>query len=91
MKIKKIPTRKCCGCGENKPKRELLRIVKNKDGEIFTDITGKLNGRGVYLCKNVDCYSKAKKLHSMENSLKCKIDDETYEDILKIITDNDNK
>lgn len=90
MKIKKIPTRKCCGCGENKHKRELIRIVKNKEGEIFADITGKMNGRGVYLCNNLECFEKAKKNHSMENSLKSKIDEKTYEDIIKIITEHEN-
>ena len=65
MKTKKIPLRMCLGCNEMKPKRELIRVVKNKDGELFVDLTGKLNGRGAYICKNRECFSKARPLRSL--------------------------
>ena len=51
MKTKKIPMRMCLGCGEMKPKRELIRVVKSKEGDISLDLTGKKSGRGAYICK----------------------------------------
>ena len=62
MKKRKIPLRRCVGCREMKDKRELLRIVRNNEGEIFVDPTGKKNGRGAYICKSMECFSKARKL-----------------------------
>lgn len=63
MKTKKIPMRKCVGCMESKPKRELIRIVA-AEGVPKIDLTGKANGRGIYLCPNTECFSKAKKKKS---------------------------
>ncbi|MFR9296495.1 MAG: RNase P modulator RnpM, partial [Aedoeadaptatus pacaensis] len=54
-KTKKVPLRKCVGCSESKPKKELIRIVKNKEQEVFIDETGKANGRGAYVCKDIRC------------------------------------
>ena len=79
MKTKKIPLRMCLGCGEMKPKRELIRVVKNKDGELFLDITGKQNGRGAYICKNAECFAKAKKARRFEHKLEAAIPEEVYE------------
>ncbi|RBP41167.1 RNase P modulator RnpM [Garciella nitratireducens] len=56
---KKIPQRMCVGCGEMKFKKELIRIVKNKEGEVFYDPSGRANGRGAYICKNVKCFDAA--------------------------------
>ncbi len=86
MKVKKVPTRKCVGCGENISKKELIRIVKNKDNEIFVDTTGKANGRGVYICNSIDCFEKAKKNKELEKSLKNKINEEIYEDLKTMIS-----
>lgn len=61
MKTKKIPMRMCLGCGEMKPKRELIRVVKSKEGDISLDLTGKKSGRGAYICKSVECFEKARK------------------------------
>ena len=61
MKPKKIPMRMCLGCGENKPKRELVRVVKSPEGEISLDLTGKKSGRGAYICRNAECLIKARK------------------------------
>ena len=58
MKTKKIPMRMCLGCGEMKPKRELIRVVKSKEGDISLDLTGKKSGRGAYICKSVECFGK---------------------------------
>ena len=59
--MKKIPQRTCMGCNEKKDKKDLIRIVKNKANEILVDKTGKLNGRGAYICNNVECLEKLKK------------------------------
>ena len=85
MKQKKVPMRKCTGCGEMKEKKQLVRIVKapEKDGtggEISVDLTGKMPGRGAYICKNsLDCLAKAKQARRLERAFSCKIPDEIYE------------
>ena len=68
MAERKIPMRKCLGCGEQKPKKELIRVVKNKEGEIFLDLTGKKNGRGAYICKNQECFKLARKAKRFEKA-----------------------
>ena len=83
MKTKKIPLRMCLGCGEMKPKRDLIRVVKNKDGELFLDLTGKQNGRGAYICKSEECFLKAKKTRRFENKLEAAIPEEVYESMAK--------
>lgn len=85
MKVKKIPLRKCLGCSEGKPKRELIRIVKNKDGEIFVDLTGKANGRGAYICKSRDCLEKAIKTKRLNKALEVEVPDKVYDDLFKEI------
>ena len=65
MSNRKIPTRKCIGCGEQKPKRDLVRIVRSKEGDISMDMTGKKNGRGAYICRSEDCLKKS---HSIERA-----------------------
>lgn len=79
MKTKKIPMRMCLGCGEMKPKKELVRAVKNKEGEISLDLTGKKSGRGAYICKSMDCFTKARKARRFEKEFSCKIDEEIYD------------
>lgn len=78
MKKKKIPQRMCLGCMEMKPKRELIRVVKNKDGEVFVDLTGKKNGRGAYICKDIECLEKAFKNKRLQKNLQAEIDDQLY-------------
>jgi predicted RNA-binding protein YlxR (DUF448 family) len=78
MKAKKIPQRMCTGCSEMKPKKELIRVVKNKEGEVSMDLTGKKSGRGAYVCKNQECFEKAYKTKRLEKNLETKIDDELY-------------
>jgi len=68
----------CTGCGEMKPKKELVRIVKNAEGEISLDVTGKKPGRGAYICKNPDCLKKAKKQKRLEKAFGCALPDELY-------------
>ncbi|MCY6356637.1 RNase P modulator RnpM [Clostridium sp. ZS2-4] len=79
MKVKKIPKRMCTGCSEMKPKKELLRIVKNKENEITVDLTGKKPGRGAYICKDVECFKVAVKSKRLEKNLGTKISDEIYD------------
>ncbi|MTI67480.1 MAG: YlxR family protein [Firmicutes bacterium] len=88
MANKKIPLRKCVGCGERVPKKELIRIVKNKKDEIKIDITGKANGRGAYICNNKECFEKAKKSRRLNNALKTEIPNEIYERLLKEVINN---
>ena len=76
--MKKIPMRRCLGCFESKPKKELIRIVKNKDGEISLDKTGKKQGRGAYICCSEECLDKAIKTKRIENEFEVKIDEEIY-------------
>lgn len=79
MKPKKIPMRMCLGCNEMKPKKELLRIVRHSDTEILPDATGKLSGRGAYICPNLECFRRAKKAHRLEKAFECKVSDEVYD------------
>ena len=79
MKTRKIPMRMCLGCGEMKPKKELIRVVKSKEGEISLDLTGRKAGRGAYVCRDVECLKKARKSHRLEKSFECRIDDAVYD------------
>jgi len=78
MKVKKIPQRMCTGCMEMKPKKELIRVVKNKDNEVTIDLTGKKPGRGAYICKNEECLNKSFKSKRLEKNLEVKISEEIY-------------
>ena len=81
MKTKKIPMRRCVGCGESKKKKELIRIVALPSGMIELDRTGKKSGRGVYICDNLECFEKAYKSHGLERSLKRPVSRDVYEQI----------
>ncbi|APC40917.1 MULTISPECIES: RNase P modulator RnpM [Clostridium] len=78
MKVKKIPQRMCTGCMEMKPKKELLRIVHSKEGEISIDLIGKKPGRGAYVCMNIECFEKSYKTKRLERNLGGKISEEIY-------------
>jgi predicted RNA-binding protein YlxR (DUF448 family) len=82
---KKIPARRCVACNEQKEKNNLLRIVKTPEGSIEIDQTGKKNGRGAYICKNIDCLNKIKKSKRLEKNLDISIDDDFYEEIRRTI------
>jgi uncharacterized protein len=81
VKVKKIPMRKCVGCGEPKMKKELIRIVALPTGEIEVDKTGKKSGRGVYICDNPACFEAAYKNHGLERSLKRPVSDDVYQSL----------
>lgn len=79
MKVKKIPQRMCIGCQEMKPKKELIRVVKNAEGIIKVDLTGKAPGRGAYICKSKECLEKAIKGKRLEKNFETKIDESIYQ------------
>ena len=83
---KKIPTRRCTGCGEHFPKNTLIRVLRTPEGEIILDLTGKRNGRGAYICKNAACLKKARKSRRIESSLDCSISEELYEKMEEELT-----
>ena len=78
MTVRKQPMRRCTGCGEHFPKKELIRVVRTPEGEIVLDGVGKMSGRGAYICKNVACLKKARKARRLESSLECSIPEEVY-------------
>ena len=81
VKPRKIPMRMCVGCREMKPKKELLRVVKPKDGEARIDRTGKAPGRGAYVCDQLECLRKARKSHALERALDAKIDESVFDQL----------
>lgn len=85
MKQKKIPLRTCVVTREKLEKKDLLRIVKNNEGKVFVDESGKANGRGAYIKKSIDTLEKAIKTKLLEKNLETTISDEVYEEIRKII------
>lgn len=89
QKVKKVPQRKCIACQDRDNKKELIRIVKNKEGHIFLDKTGKANGRGAYICNCSECLRKAIKSNALNRAFKMEIPDEVYESLIKEIEDNE--
>lgn len=79
MKPRRTPLRKCTGCGEMKPKKELVRVVKSPDGGISLDPTGKMPGRGAYVCPNRACLAAARKARRLERAFSCPIPAEIYD------------
>ncbi len=78
IKERKIPERRCTGCGNHFPKNTLIRVLRTPEGEIVLDLTGKKSGRGAYICKSLDCFKKAKKARRIESSLDCTVPEEVY-------------
>lgn len=81
-KIKKIPQRKCIACQERGDKKSLIRIVKNKENDIFIDQTGRSNGRGAYVCTNSECLTKAIKSKALNRAFKMDVEDEVYNHLI---------
>lgn len=88
-KPKKIPQRLCTGCGEMKPKKDLVRVVKPKEGPIDLDLTGRANGRGAYICRKLSCLQQARKARRFEKAFSCKIPDEVYDRMEEALRDNE--
>lgn len=82
---KKVPLRKCTGCQEMKNKKDMIRILRTAESEIILDTTGRMNGRGAYVCRSMSCFEKAVKNRGLERSLKVKVPEETYESLKKEI------
>lgn len=76
---KKVPERKCMGCNIRRPKGELVRVVRIKDGSVVLDKTGKVSGRGAYICPDIKCYNKARKAKRFETNLEISIPEEIYD------------
>lgn len=81
MKTKTKPQRTCIVCRQMQDKENLIRIVKNAEGDFFVDPTGKANGRGAYVCKNADCFAKLKKQKGLSRAFKCQINEDIYNKI----------
>ena len=79
--------RMCLGCQEMKPKKELIRVVKNKENEISIDFTGKKPGRGAYICRSLSCFEKARKGKRLERAFETSINEEIYESLKKDLED----
>lgn len=85
---KKIPMRKCLVCGEMKPKKELIRVVRPPDGEIAADMTGKKSGRGAYICRSKECIALARKQRRLEKAFSCKVEDAVYDELEKNVSED---
>ena len=83
QKQKKVPQRKCIACQERDAKKGLIRVVKTKEGQIFLDPTGKANGRGAYICKDVECLKKAIKSKALNRAFKMEVPSDVYDNLLK--------
>lgn len=79
MHQRKVPLRMCTGCGEMKPKKELVRVVRSPEGEISLDLTGRKPGRGAYVCRSVECLRRARKARRFEKAFSCQIPEEVYD------------
>lgn len=89
MKKKRIPLRMCLGCQQMKPKKELIRIVRDKEGNTSVDFTGKKSGRGAYICRNLECFENARKGRRFEKAFEMKIDDEIFDSLKQQLEEND--
>ena len=85
MKDRKTPIRLCVACRQPMPKKELLRIVRDKEGVVSVDVTGKSSGRGAYICPKVECLDKAFKTKALSRALDCAIAEETYNEMRRVI------
>lgn len=85
---KHIPDRQCVGCRELKPKRELVRIVRDQEGKVELDDTGKKAGRGAYICPSLECLQKARQNRGLERSFKATVSPQIYDEIARLLTAN---
>ena len=87
---KKIPQRQCMGCRERKAKRDMIRVVRGTDGTVSLDFSGKLNGRGAYICPDPECLKKAIRAKALDRSLEVQIPQEVYDRLSKEMEDGVN-
>lgn len=83
--MKKVPLRRCAATGEMFPKKEMIRIVRSKEGEVSVDLTGKKSGRGTYVSKSEEAVETARRKRSIESQLKTAVTDEVYDDLLHAV------
>ena len=88
--VKKIPERRCVGCGETKPKQELIRVGRDPEGNVSIDFKGKKSGRGAYICPSVDCFKKAVKSKRLDNNLSVTVPPEIIEELTSVIQRGDD-
>ncbi len=88
--VKKVPLRKCSGCGEMKPKKELIRVVRSPEGEISLDLTGRKAGRGAYVCPDANCLRAARKAKRLERSFACAIPSDVYDQMEQELMESGN-
>ena len=88
MAEKRTPMRKCVGCNEMKDKKSLIRIVRNNEGVMSVDTTGKMSGRGAYICNCLPCFDSAVKAKRLERAFKTRIPDEIYQELSSALGDN---
>ena len=86
-KIKKVPLRRCLGCMQSFPKKDLIRVVRTPENEVLIDITGKKSGRGAYLCRDKACLKKAVKAKRLQTNLEVQIGEELIEALSKELDD----
>lgn len=89
MKPKRVPLRKCVACGEQFPKKELIRVVNHPEEGIVVDFTGKKNGRGAYLCRKPECVQLAKKNKKLQHALKTNIEDDVYDTLIDTLSSSE--
>lgn len=89
QKVRKIPMRQCIGCNTHRPKREMIRVVRDPEGNIALDFVGKMSGRGAYICPDKACFAKARKSKRIENALECSIPEEIYDEMQSSIEQSD--
>ena len=85
---KKVPVRRCVGCGEHLPKAELVRVLRTPEGEVVLDLTGKKSGRGAYICKCLACFDSAVKAKRLERAFKTRIPDDIYQALREALGNN---
>ncbi len=90
-KVKKIPERRCVGCGNSFPKKDLIRVVREKDGKVSLDFTGKKAGRGAYLCRDTSCFRKARKAKRFESNLECTVPEEILDELAAELSAHETK
>ena len=90
MPQKKVPMRRCLGCMESFPKKELIRVVRKPDGEVSLDFRGKVSGRGAYVCRRVECLKKAEKARRLSRALECEIPEEVMARLRDEMESGDN-
>ncbi len=91
MKTRKIPTRRCTGCYQMKEKKDLIRVVRTKENTFLIDKSFKLDGRGAYICNDIECLEKSFKNRGLERSFKCNIDKEIYSTLRDQLGGQDGK